>query len=187
MNLTKIVSQYVAATRGAIVLGAAAAVITSAVVGYTAINATDINPGGAGDESISLAVNTYVADSDVTIDSPEISISTATAAAAGDSAPGVEGDDTFPAVNDAITADNYAYQFVVKESGVATWSASEDFRIRVYAYDSSGPTTTLLATLYAQQAVADGANVEGVTVTVDLGSTTSIYDSFDIIVDRQGQ
>ena len=187
MNLKGLISRYVAATRGAIVLGAAAAIVTSAVVGYTAISATDINPGGAGDEQISLAVNTYVADADVTIENPEIVISTSSISAAGGSAPGVEAVDTLPGVNTAVTADNYAYQFEVKESGVATLLVGEDLRIRVYGYDSSGPTTTLLATLYTQQAVSDTGNVEGVTVTVDLGSGTQIYDNFDIIVDRQAQ
>ena len=45
----------------------------------------------------------------------------------------------------------------------------------------------LLATLYVQQGVQDGANVEGVTVTFDLGFTDRVQDDFTIIVDRQAQ
>ena len=93
---------------------------------------------------------------------------------------------TYPAVNNALTADNYSYTFEVKETSDGDWLAGESFRIRVYGYDSAGPTTTLLTTLYARQDTNNAAAaVEGVQATVDLGTASSIYDHFDIIVDRQ--
>ena len=170
--------------RGAIGLAALAAIASGTLVAYTAISATDLAPS-PGDEQITLAVNSYIADSDVTVDSADVTIVGSTAAAVGDSPSGIEADTGLSVVNNALTADNYGYTFVVKESGVDAWSTSEDFRIRVFGFDASGPTSTLLATLYMQQASADVGAVEGVTVTVDLGSSTQIYDNFDIIIDRQ--
>ena len=107
----------------------------------------------------------------------------ANAAAAGTSAPGIESNDILPAVNNALTKNNYAYRFEMKESGATTWQLGENFKIEVYGDD--GATITLLATVYTQQATVDDANVEGVTVTVDLGSSSTIHDAFDIVITRQ--
>ena len=137
-----------------------------------------------GTEQVDLSVNTFVDDADVTLANNDIIIITAAATAWGDSAPGQEADNTLPAVNNDLNLDYYAYTFELKESGATAWQSGENFRIRVYGYDASGPTTALLANLYTQQGTADGT-VEGVTVTVDLGSTTTAHDHFDIIIDRQ--
>ena len=159
-----------------------ALLMTGFGVVYSNISATDL---GTGDEDISLAFNTFVDDAEVTVENSAIGIVTAATAAAGDTAPGVEADVAiFPAVNNLLVVDNYSYSFDMRESAPGDWLVGEDFRIRVYGYDSSGPTSTLLATLYTQQGTAD-AGTEGVRVTLDLGSTTSINDHFDIIVDRQ--
>ena len=172
----------------AIILGLVGAFIASFVVVYANINATDI---GSGDEEVSLNVNTYVDDASVTVDSNEIMIIGANASAVGDSTPGVEATDTRPAVRNAHSTDNYGYQFIVRETddtGSNSWvaSPSDQFRIRVYGYDNSGPTSTLISTLYTQQGTATSTGTtEGVTVTLDLGFVTAIYDHFDIIVDRQ--
>lgn len=168
----------------AFLLGFVGAVLTGFIVAYANIGATDL---GGGDENVDLSVNTFVGDTEVTVANSDISIVAATGAAAGTTPTGVETDvTTFPAVNNALTADNYSYTFEMKETSDGDWLAGESFRIRVYGYDSSGPTTTLLATLYAKQDVNNAAaSVEGVKVTVDLGTSSSIYDHFDIIVDRQ--
>ena len=170
-------------TRG-LLLGLAGAVISGLVVVYANIGATDI---GGGTETIDLSVNSFTGDTEVTVANSDISIVAATAAAAGTSAPGIEANvATFPAVNNALTADNYSYTFEMKETANGDWLVSENFRIRVYGHDTSGPTTTLLATLYTQQASNNAAAaVEGVTVTVDLGLASAVYNNFDIIVDRQ--
>ena len=43
----------------------------------------------------------------------------------------------------------------------------------------------MLATLYAQQSAVDDSKVEAVTVTVDLGSATTVPDNFYIVVTRE--
>ena len=167
---------------------ALAVALASSTVAFTVISATDLNPGGAGDESIKLAVNTYVDDTDVTITSADISVVLNSASAAGTSQPGVEATiGSASLANGALTAGHFAYTFVVRESGVAVWTVGENFRIRLYGNDTSIPQSTLLATLYVQQGVQDGSSIEGVTVTFDLGFTNQVQDDFTIIVDRQAQ
>ena len=73
----------------------------------------------------------------------------------------------------------------MREASVVSWNTNEDIRIRIWGYDTVGPTSTLLGTLYAQQASADAANLEGVTATLDLASASETYDSYNIIIDRQ--
>ena len=171
------------AFKRAALLGLAGAFLTTGfVVVYANITATDL---GSGNEEISLSVNTFVDDTEITVENSAIGIVTAAASAAGDSAPGVEPTvSTFPAVNNALVVDNYSYSFDMRESAAGDWLVGEDIRIRVYGYNSTGPASTLLTTLYTDQNTAD-AGTEGVAVTVDLGLTSSIYDHFDIIVDRQ--
>jgi hypothetical protein len=168
----------------AVLLGLVGAILTGFIVAYANIGATDL---GGGDENIDLSVNTFVGDAEVTVANSDISIVPANGLAAGDTPPGVEANvATFPLVNNTLSADNYSYSFEMKETSNGDWQAGESFRIRVFGYDSAGPTSTLLATLYVQQDTDNAAaTVEGVRVTVDLGTSTSIYDHFDIIVDRQ--
>lgn len=168
-------------------LGVLAALLTSTAGVYTIISATDLNPGGAGDEDIALAFNTYVVDSTVTITLPDLSISTGTQAAAGNSAPGVETATPAADVRTALVAGNYEYTFLVLEVGTGGWQAGSDFRVRVWGYDTVTPTSTLLGTLFLQQGAVDDANAEGVIARIDLGSGTRVYDSYDIIVDRQAE
>ena len=156
--------------------------LASIGVVYTAISATDLAPS-AGDESVQLGLNTFAADADTTVANSDIIISVAAASAAGDSASGIEATSALPAVNTALVSGNYAYSFEVKESGNATWQAGEDVRIRVWSLNSA--STTLEATLYAQQAVTDDGAIDGVTVTVDLGSNSAILERFVVVVDRQ--
>lgn len=159
-----------------------ALLMTGVVVGYANVSATDL---GSGNEEISLAFNTFVNDAEVTVENSTIGIVTAAASAVGDSAPGVEAAvATFPAVNNALVVDNYSYSFDMRETAAGDWLVNEDFRIKVYGYNSTGPTSTLLGTFYTKQVTAD-AGTEGVRVTVDLASSTSIPDHFDIIIDRQ--
>lgn len=164
------------------------AVVTALVAGtagvYTAISATDLAPS-PGDESIAPGVNSFIADAEVVFANADVSIVPSSGGAVGGSAPGVEATSALPAVNNALTADNYSYTFEMKESANTDWQAGEDFRIRVYGYDSAGPTNTLFATLYVQQAVVDDAAIDGVTVTVDTGVNASVFDNYDVIVDRQ--
>lgn len=171
----------------AILLGLIGAIVAGSLVVYTNIQATNLTPsGGSG---ISLAVNTFTDDPEVTIDNASLSIVSASTGAVGDAPAGIEAGlsvPPYPAVNSILTVDNYAYTFDMHETLGGDWEADtlNDFRIRVFGFDAGGPTSTLLSTLYAQQAAADGG-VEGVTVTIDLTFNTAVYDNFDIIVDRQ--
>lgn len=173
--------------RQAVIFGAAGAIVTSAVVVNT-LTATDIGHDGTGNQQIDLAFNIFVEDTDTTVATTTatgIVVIPSNASAAGTSAPGVEPAASFGAVNNTLNADNYGYKFDVKESGIDTWSVGEDLRIEVYGYLTSSDTSLLLTTLYTDQATAEAGDVEGVTVTVDLGSTSVIYDNIDIIVTRQ--
>ncbi len=168
--------------RRAIILSAGATLFASMGVTYSAIVATDLAPS-PGDEAIDLAFNTFVNDVDTVITNADLVFSTATLSAAGESAPGIEATSALPAVRNALTRGNYAYSFEVKETGNATWQSGDNLRIRVYSDD--GTSSQLEATLYSQQAVTDDGAIDGVTVTVDLGSNTTVPDRFDIFVDRQ--
>ena len=171
-----------ALTRATLLGLVGALLMTGFVTVYTNVSATSL---GSGDDKISLAFNTFVNDTEVTVENSSISVVTSGASAAGESSPGVEaGVATFPAVNNTLIVDNYSYSFDVRESAANDWLVGEDLRIRVYGYDASGPTSTLLGTFYTKQVTAD-AGTEGVRVTVDLGSATSIPDHFDIIIERQ--
>ena len=159
-----------------------ALLMTGFVTVYANISTTDL---GTGDDEISLAFNTFVNDSEVTVENSSIDIVTAAASAVGDSAPGVESAvATFPAVNNALVVDNYSYSFDMRETASGDWLANENFKIKVFGYNSTGPTSTLLGTFYSKQITAD-AGTEGVRVTVDLASSSSIPDHFDIIIERQ--
>ena len=165
--------------RPAFVLGLAAAILMSVVV-VNALTATDL---GSGQETIDVAVNTWADDADVTVTRLGLFKTSTTTAAAGTSAAGVEATSALPAVNNALTKNNWAYRFTVQEANATAWQAGEDFRFDVYG-DVNGDTS-LLTTLYCQQAVVDDGNTDGVTATIDLGSATVIHDTFDIIVRRQ--
>ena len=168
----------------AMLLGLIGAAVAGSIVVYTNIQATDLGPGN---QNVSLAVNTFVDDSEVTVDNSSITIVSASAVAAGGSAPGVEATVlTYAAVNSILTVDDYSYTFDMHETSGSDWEADNlnDFRIRTFAYDADGTTSTLLSTLFVDQGATDPA-IEGVTVTIDLTFTTAIYDHFDIIVDRQ--
>ncbi len=163
------------ALKRALLLGIVGALLMSFMVAQ-AVTSTNL-----GTSSVSLATETFTDDADVTVTAVGVGVVGSNTAAAGDSAPGVEIVDTLPAVNNALTKNNYFYRFDVQESGIDTLGSAENLKIEVYGDD--GSTTTLLATLYTQQVTVDAANAEGVTATVDVGST--VHDSYDIIVSRQ--
>jgi hypothetical protein len=163
------------ALKRALLLGIVGALLMSFMVAQ-AVTSTDL-----GTSTVKLATETFSDDADVTVTAVGVGLVSANAAAAGDSAPGVEIVDTLPAVNNALTKNNYFYRFDVQESGVTTLQSAENLKIQVYGDD--GSTTTLLATLYTQQVTVDDGTVEGVQVTVDVGIT--VHDTYDIVVSRQ--
>ncbi len=162
---------------GLVVLGVMWTILQSFVV------ADAFSVTGSGDVAF-RGSETFGDDPDVVVTSEGIQIISLPTAAVGDNAPGVEVTSAVPAVNNALTQNNLAYRFRVKEKAPGSWKAGEQFRIEVYgAYN--GSTTSLLATLYVQQSKADDMKVEGVTATIDGGSSNSFPDGFDIIVTRQ--
>lgn len=177
MNMTK--PRMLSFTlRKAVSLGLIAALLA----GFAAVNT--VTSTNLGTESVKLSSETFSDDTDVNIIGKGVKIiEAAAAAAAGGSAPGVEVTSVLPAVNNALVLDNYAYEFEVKEVGNTSFQSAENLKIEVYGDD--GSSTTLLATLYSQQGTVDDASVEGVTVTVDLGSSTAIHNSYNIVVSRQ--
>ena len=173
------------ALKRALLLGVIGAMLTGFMVVNT-VSSTDISPAGGG--AIKLVGQTFSDDTQITVASNGIKVVPSTdAVAVGDTLGGeVEATDSLPEVTTAVTKGNYAYEFEVKESAVADWAAidgTDDLKIEVYGDD--GSTTTLLATFYAKQGVLQATLIEGVTGTVDLGSSSTIYDTFDVIVTHQ--
>lgn len=184
-NMDTVITRFGAtALKKALLLGVIGALLTGYMVVNT-VSSTDISPAGGG--AIKLASQTFSDDTQITVSSNGIKLVPSTdGTAVGDSAPGVEPTISLPEVTTAVTKNNYAYEFVVKETAAADWAATDgtdDLKIEVYGDD--GTTTTLIATFYVDQATADIGDVEGVTGTVDLGSSSTIYDTFDVIVTHQ--
>ncbi len=171
------------ALKKALLLGIVGAMLTGYMVVNT-VSSSSIGPTGGG--AIKLIGQTFSDDADVTVSSNGIKVVPSTdAVAVGDTLGGeVEATSSLPEVTTAVTKGNYAYEFEIKESGATAWAltdGTDDLVIEVYGDNG---TTTLLATFYVKQAVADGT-VEGVTGTVDLGSSSTIYDTFSVIVTHQ--
>ena len=89
------------------------------------------------------------------------------AAASGNTSPGVEATNTLPSINTALVSSSYSYKFEVKEARADSFQAGDNFKIEVFK------NAALIGTLYMRQDSVDDASVEGVTVEVDLGPSSS--------------
>ena len=165
------------AVKRALLLGVIGALLSGFMVAQ-AVTSTNL-----GTTTVSLAAQTFADDTAVTIASLGISVIGANdAVAVGDTSPGVAITSALPEVTTAVTKNNYAYKFEVKEpAGGSTLTATEKYKIDLYGDD--GTTTTLLATFYMEQASPEAGVVEGVTATVDVG--TDVHASYDIVVTLQ--
>ena len=104
--------------------------------------------------------------------------------AAGDAAPGVEATTAvYPDVRTDLLTGNYTYVFDMQEVAVDSWQNGDDFVIEVYGYD--GSDSNLLATLYSKQDTVDDSNIEGVTVSVDSGTSNQYALTYGIVLVRQ--
>ena len=173
------------AIKRAMLLGIIGAMLTGFMVVNTVSSGTIGPAGGSG---ISLSSQNFSDDTQITVSSNGIKLVPSTdSTAVGDTLGGeVEATLSLPEVTTAVTKGNYAYEFEVKESSAADWAAidgTDDLKIEVYG--DNGSTTALLATFYVKQGVLDASNVEGVTGTVDLGSSSTIYDTFDVVITHQ--
>ena len=129
------------------------------------------------------ATQAFSDDAGIVVTSTGIRKISSTSSATGGSPLSVEATSPLSAVNNALTQNHYAYKFQVQEASSSSWGVGQGFKIELYGDD--GSSNSPLATLYIRQSQADPTNVEGVIATIDLGSSTSIPDRFDIIVTRQ--
>lgn len=170
-----------AAWRGRIVQGLIVfGVITVLLQGIMVVDATTF---ATDSNASSRAREAFADDAGVVVTSKGIGKIGSTGAAVGDTSPGMEATSSLPQINNVLIGNHYAYVIEVKESAGDSWRVGEGFKIEVYG--GGGDSTALLATLYIQQAVADHAAVDGVTVRVDVGSSSWIPDFFDVVVTRQ--
>ena len=124
------------AFKRALLLGLIGALMTSFMV-TQAVSSTNL-----GTTTVKLADQTFSDDTTVTIASLGISVIDATdGTPVGDTSPGVAITSALPEVTTAVTKNNYAYKFEVKESGNVTLTATEKYKIDLYGDD--GTTTSL--------------------------------------------
>jgi hypothetical protein len=185
-TMDTIISRFGATTlKRALLLGVIGAMLTSYMVVNT-VSSSDITPAGGG--AIKLASQTFSDDTQITVSSNGIKLVPSTdGTPVGDTLGGeVEATSSLPEVTTAVTKGNYAYEFEVNESSAADWAetdGTDDLKVEVYG--DNGSTTTLLATFYIKQGVLEGSSIEGVTGTVDLGSSSTIYNTFDVVITHQ--
>ena len=165
-------------------LAVLAAVIYSGVAISQALTATDL---GGGTESIRIERETFETGLEdiLVVDNRQLVLQATDETAAGDTPPGVEAATApYPDVRTSLTTGNYTFAFDVHEIINDGWQKGVDnFTYQVYGYD--GVDTTLLATLYSQQDKERSQAIEGVTVSVDSGSTVQDAITFSIVVSRQ--
>ena len=159
------------AVKRALLLGVIGAILT----GFMVVNTITAENLGSG--AITIGNATFGVDADTSVTATGVVVNTA-GAAADTSEEATIG--PFAALNNALTTGDYAYKFDVFESGVATWATSTTYTIDVY--ETTGGVTASLGTYNTLQSTPDPGNVEGLTVTVNLGSV--VPDEFDIIVTK---
>ena len=162
---------FATAFRRALLLGVIGGLLATFLV-VNALTAESLSSG-----SIKLGNATFAVDADTTVTATGVTVNIAAVSADASEEATIT---TYGTLNNALTAGDYAYQFDVFESGINTWLATQTYTIRVW--ETTGGTTTFLGSYGTLQASADGATVEGVTVTLNLGSV--VPDEFDIIVDK---
>ncbi|GBD12976.1 hypothetical protein HRbin24_00999 [bacterium HR24] len=133
--------------------------------------------------AVNLRDEEIVSDTASTVILQGIEKATTSEAAAGTTSPGVEADTTNPTVTNGTTEGNWVYKFQVTEAAASSWTAGTQYKVTVYSRLGSDWTTS--ATLYFQNASIPSPDaVEGVTVKVDLASSSTIPDGFSIHVEK---
>jgi hypothetical protein len=168
-------------TTNALLIGALMSLLVG-IATVSTLTSQDLNPLGAATEDIELVSNSFQDDGHVTVARTGFLKAAAATSAASDSAPGLDATASFATdINNAISEGNWTYRFTVVESTDEDWGATREYQVDVY--QSIGGDTTLNSTLYWMN-TTDGSGPEGVTVTIDLASSTIVPDSFSIIVTR---
>ena len=162
------------------------ALVYSGVAIGQALTATDL--GNSGTEAIRHERETFAngLEDVIDVDNHQLVLQATDETAAGDVPPGVEANSAaYPDVRTSLTTGNYTYMFDMHELTIGGWTNDlpDNFTIQVYGYD--GASTTLLATLYSQQAQEKTQAIEGVTVSVDSGSTDQYALTYSIVISRQ--
>jgi len=168
-------------TTNALLIGALMSLLVG-IATVSTLTAQDLNPLGAAVENLELTSNTFQDDGHVTVVRTGFLKAAAAVSAAGDSATGLDATAAFAtAINNAISEGNWTYRFTIEETTDSDWPSTREYKVEVY--QAIGGDTTLNTTLWFKNSV-DGAGPEGVTATIDLGSSTVVPDSFSIIVSR---
>ena len=155
----------------ALVFGGLGALMMTTVVSVATLTAENL-----GSTSIDLGNATFTTDADTSVSATGIIVNLASPSADTSEEATVA---TFAVMNDALTAGDYGYKFDVFESGDDTWALNQTSTIDVY--ETTGGTTLSLGTYNTLQA-AIVTGVEGVTITVNLGSV--VPDEFDIVITK---
>ena len=150
-------------------------VIGAALTAFMVVNAITAETLGTG--AIKLGNATFAVDADTTVTATGIIVNQATTTPDTSEEATIA---TFGALNNALNSGQYAYKFDVFESSAASWATSTTYTIDVY--ETTGVTTASLGAYNTLQAASDTGAVEGVTVTVNLGSV--VPDEFDIVVNK---
>ena len=129
----------------------------------------------------SLASESFITDLATVVENTNLGKASATIGATGQTQGTAVDADTDVAntvVNGALTAQNFTYEFEVKESGVNTWGSAREYRIEVF---TDGLLTN---TLFINNSTPDVNNVEGVTVRIDLGTGPTLPDNMTVKVQK---
>ena len=160
------------------------ALVYSGVAIGQALTATDL--GNSGTESIRLERETFANGLEdlVDVDNHQLVLQSSNQPAIGNSPPGVEAAvAAYPGARTALVINNYTYIFDMHELTIGGWQAGDDFTIQVYGWD--GASSNLLGTLYSKQDGVNDSSIEGVTVSVDSGSTDQYALTYSIVISRQ--
>lgn len=152
--------------RRAIFLGLIGATVVSGITMVSTLTTIDLGSVFLRSDNRSFDQVTLT-EPGVVIGNQLVELAGVNSAASGNTSPGVEASSALPSINTALVTSNYSYKFEVKEAEANSFQAGDNQKIEVFK------DAALIATLYLKQDVVDDANVEGVTVEVDMGATSS--------------
>lgn len=127
--------------------------------------------------SVDLSAENFVLDVDVLVENSAITMASSNEAASSD----VDATTGLVDVNTVLSADNFVYQFEVKEAAVGSWDANREYTIEVFGDGSS------LGSVVLNNSTPDVGAVEGAIVRFDLGSASSIPDTITVNIDRTAE
>ena len=160
------------ALKKALIFGALGALLMTTVVSVATLTSENL-----GTSSIDLGNSTFATDAGTTVTATGVVVNTAAVPADTSQEATVA---PFGALNNTLVAGDYAYKFDVFESSPNGWVGSQTYTIDVY--ETTSGVTSSLGSYNTLQGMAVSGSVEGVTITVNLGSV--VPDEFDIVVTK---